>query len=1232
MDPLTAIEKIENFDTPHDFFNTRGKSKLDDDGVPLSPRKQADMRDYLIEFLSKRLKSGSTMNDILATLSDGQITSFGSDIRYEGQVVRYFESRLAELASISSETITYGDIIDAYDNDGGDTSPLWQKYINNAGWQKNLKIELGNHPVYNSYGIIQSKKKVNIVANFILSYFYPNPNGGVDGRINFTFDASAKIVGKIFRDITQCFNAITQCNIGDSATTSFKTLSNRNDFGFVSNDAGNPNWWRFSSNLFTSGKLNLYYENNGFSKLNNFGFNFVVENANDSREIIKIPFNSTQNCGASVDYLMELIIAYKQDQLKGKGKSKGKGKKGGSSQVGGKTPMPNKSNIIRLTPIYDSTLPVIKNNMEGLLYDTKRGGDHEQVQAAKAINAILGTVDELCSLYARLIGVQCIYHVNETLYLYRTAEILSDAQRVAGEMIQRKFIATQYLEKLKIIQAMLTPDMAPQAIRDMITQIETILDPELGVKFIFDEKSGSTNSDIITTLVMKNHLILLKNRLSFIPSPDPDKQPETGATPDNLAALIEILTSYTGEEALNKTTTDGVELWITTYTTFIGKIKSGLHLTQNQEKILKKDGTVILGLDYSFVESTNPSRFKKKGSCTPLQFDCTLYSDINMTLRKFDMIINSVSGRGRSKNYYKRLQDLGYLKQLETLLSKLAINGVYTDGGSAIINILSPIKFTDTDIETWFSNLEKRLGSLFDDLQKNPTLYGGTPTSNRIKSSKPAAINPDDEQRKRSESSVVKSKTNRNRVLDERRGITPTPEQFIDRSDALRKIAEMAASVLNSITVEQISIMAMAPSPSPNTMINDLQTYYFGTNGNGTNADGTIVDPERFESLQDTINEMKDTWISDFMDIKFNLYQYDPYNFIETIPDYMITYLLTEDFGQPAPTGAMAKGAMDADDESDDESDDDDESGKGAMDDDDESGKGAMDADDESGKGAMDADDESGKGAMDADDESGTGAMDAYDESGKGAMDADEESGTGAMDAYDESGTGAMDAYEGDGISDKGDGIYDEVAVEMVAVDKKNIVNELFPNITQQLDANTAIQRQTLTTSTGSPSSPISGTITSINDFAGKLIQLPVSKEIYILVLFSLIHSVMQLKSTDMTDTTYVPPPFVDYIPQIIRYSFFESKAEWESLTDKIGKIYPEVLYTIGNEDTVRNKISDLLRLSGGGSKTRRKKRPSKKRIMKTKRSNANTKKNKKRNSKKLKKKNRKKRTTRRKK
>ena len=1176
----TPIEKIENFDTPHDFYNTRGKAKLDDDGVPLSPRKQADMRDYLIDFLSKRLNSGSTMNDILATLSDGEITSFGSDIRYEGQVVRYFEKNMPQLASDSSETITYGDIIDAYDNAGGNTSPLWQKYINNAGWQKNLKIELGNHPVYNSYGIIQSKKKVNIVANFILSYFYPN--GGGEGRINFTFDASAKIVGKILRDITQCFNAITQCNIGDSATTSFKTLSNRNDFRFVNNVDGNL--WKFSSNLFTSGKLNLYYENNGFSKLNNFGFNFVVQDATKPKNSIIIPFNSTQNTGPSVDYLMELIIAYKQSQPRGKSKGKSKGK----------TPMPNKSNIIRLTPIYDSQFKEIQDYMEGLLYDAKRGGDHEQVQAAKAIKAILGTVDELCSLYARLIGVQCIYHVNETLYLHRTAELLSAAQQAAGEIIQRKFIATEQLEKLKIIQAMLTPGMAPQAIRDMIEQIETILVSD--VEFIFNEKSGSTKSDIITTLVMKNHLILLKNRLNFIPKPTilTDEQTKAFATPDNLATLIANLTSYTGEKVLDET---GVKPWVETYNDFIGKIKSELHLTQNQEKILKKDGTVILGLDYSFVESTNPYRFKKKGSCTPLQFDCTLYSNINMTLRKFDMIINSASGRGRSKNYYKRLQDLGYLKQLETLLSKLAINGVYTDGGSAIINILSPRKFTDTDIETWFSNLEKRLGVLFDNLQKDPTLYGGGPK--KAASSGTTAIKSSALGAAASKSSALGAaaalKTAAKKILKAKKTIEPTPEQFIDRSDALRKIAEMAASVLNSITVEQSN--GTAPSPSPNTMINLLQTYYFGTNADGTNADGTIVDPERFESLKDTINEMEDTWISDFMNIKFNLYQYDPYNFIETIPDYMITYLLTEYFGQPAPThtGAMTKGAMD-DGESDDDESDDDEMGTGAM-----------------GTGAMDM------GVM------GTGDVDGDDVD-------DGDVKVGSQDFL-----GQINDIA-DGIYDEVDGIYDEDDVEMVAVDKKNIVNELFPNITQQLDANTAIQRQTLTTSTGSPSSPISGTITSINDFAGKLIQLPISKEIYILVLFSLIHSVMQLKSTDMTDATYVPPPFVDYIPQIIRYSFFESKAEWESLTDKIGKIYPEVLYTVGDENAVRTNISTLFRLSAGGSKTRRKKRPSKKRNMKTKRnnknkrSNANTKKHKKHNSRKLKKKNRKKRTTHRKK
>jgi hypothetical protein len=204
-----------------------------------------------------------------------------------------------------------------------------------------------------------------------------------------------------------------------------------------------------------------------------------------------------------------------------------------------------------------------------------------------------------------------------------------------------------------------------------------------------------------------------------------------------------------------------------------------------------------------------------------------------------------------------------------------------------------------------------------------------------------------------------------------------------------------------------------------------------------------------------------------------------------------------------------------------------------------------------------------------------------------------------------------------------------------IIMPEKDILNILFPDIIKILDAHNARQRTGLAASTGSPSSPITGTITAINDFADILLQLTYQKEIYILVLFSLIHGIMQEKSPSGTPSA--PSPFDDYIPQQIRYSFFESRDEWMSLTDKIGKIYPGVLHTPGDAPTVKAAISSLLRLSGGGGKTRRKKRPSKKRNMKTKRNkrsnNKYTRSNaKKHNSRKLKKKNRKKRTTHRKK
>jgi hypothetical protein len=285
------------------------------------------------------------------------------------------------------------------------------------------------------------------IQDFILTFLI----GTIDANIYMTFDAAPKIVGKIFRDHDNVSGLIMPQNIGDSATTSFKKLG-RNDDLYLFPQNGQENIFICDRNTLLQGNsdnisdLTMYYENENFSSKFPFNFTFGIKTKVIQKQLNK-SYKDGANQGPALDYLLGLMMEAQGATAENPAKF---------SRVIPATSCLRIGDAIN--PVgEDSTIKDIIINEKGVIFlDMKRGGDHHAVLAALKVlldfidqnkYVIFVTIDRLCALLARLLGIPCILHYNDTITLYKNTYnergVSEEARKAFFAKKEENFI-TQY--------------------------------------------------------------------------------------------------------------------------------------------------------------------------------------------------------------------------------------------------------------------------------------------------------------------------------------------------------------------------------------------------------------------------------------------------------------------------------------------------------------------------------------------------------------------------------------------------------------------------------------------------------------------------------------------------------------------------------------------------------------------------------------------------------------------
>ena len=685
--------KLGIFDTLHDFWKERKLSKNDqedEDDEPMDEDKQYKMRQNLVEFMRRIYlgtenqtgDTGKQINDFLKYLSNQNITSVTSN--YERTVLKYYEEASPirdSLHAKTRESLRYGDIIDSYITAKNNPlkNVLLQKYINSNGTNYILELSCGDHKEYSSFGKIQkSPTLMGYVANFVLNYYYPRITNSAYNAY-FTFDAKTGVVAKTFRDINEVYQLVTPANIADSAVTTFKALNNRNEYFFPENE------WIFNSNYYTNGNVQLKFLKSpkGFSVTNQFGFSLSVQTNNIITE--NFDFSSSQKQGPSVNYLVDLMI------------------------VGNKA-TPNVSSIINLSKLVNAKFQPFINN--GLLFDIKRSGDYEQVNLAshsktKGKATVLSTIDILCSLYARTIGQNSVWHNGEKMTLYRFPSVAIDPALL--EFNSTKHKALDLLQELKIIKKM-EQNGLHNDINIFLQKVIKFYNDGVYIDNLRKKGTAAMRSEFLVTILIKirlidimlglNELLNLITQIGIVINTD-----KMINSSNILQENINKLQQFTLIEDMKNVTQDDytyVSNLITTYeqlpnlSDIINKINSFLDLTPNQIKLLGT-GQIPLGLDYSFytIDSTTIPRFSfgkfnYTGSCQELKFSNKSFANLFDVLNKFERMISSSSSRG-SKNLYDKLHKMEYF----TLTNNLYQSFFYKNIAEDVYNNIQPQNVTN---------------------------------------------------------------------------------------------------------------------------------------------------------------------------------------------------------------------------------------------------------------------------------------------------------------------------------------------------------------------------------------------------------------------------------------------------------------------------------------------------------------------------------------------------------
>lgn len=746
------------FDTIHDFWKERSKTKTNDEDDDIVDESSLEKtRQILLQQFSDKLNMRvGDINKLLQLLTNHTVNSATSN--YEQNVRTYYE--MNPLMTTTAEYITYDDIIDQRGN--------WDTYI--SGMSNMVSIEPGTK--YPSFGAVMAAKKQNMVAEFIMKYMFPQSNSNV----YLTFDAKTGIMRNIFREIEQVFHLITPANVADSASTSFNRLKNgRNIFQFPGEETH-----QFNSNFFTHDNAKIQFVNNEFSDKNGFGFTLKIAPSNSSAMLF--PFSASQSSGPSVNYLVDLLL----------------NKPTNSKHMVNLSSLKNKPALIQ----------------EGILFDLKRGGDYEQVNAAKIVsnelgNVLLSTIDILCSVYARTIHQPVIRHLNETMELYRFDKQANMDTELA-ELIQMKFKVLKLIQNLTLVKNVMENKLIDE-LSGFHGQCKSFI--ESG-KYYFSSslkevKSGvytQSTPEIIVEKMLKHKLTDILEVFQTIKSQIVEfKTHFTSANLDTIQSDLRVLTqlidtfgtkidkqqvkSYIQTqnvlpiiqkyEIQSITGTQSADFVVVNQINqFIQAISSVFVLTNTQSKIMNQ-GLSALGLDVTLTENIGGTVcWIYYNEITSIKLYVKKYNEFCDSLFKLERVLD----RPRHPPFNSVLMDAGYYTQLNALYS-MYLNPKL---GEIVYNMFSPNQLSDESISAWYKSLPQKTDKLKPSMNKMKTYALPLPP-------KPVSAS---KMKRRIEPVVESTRPKRVRVTGGNEDTSVY--QYINLNDLLADISSQAAAYLES--------------------------------------------------------------------------------------------------------------------------------------------------------------------------------------------------------------------------------------------------------------------------------------------------------------------------------------------------------------------------------------------------------------------------------------------------
>ena len=462
------IESLRWIDTIHDFYPVNATARGE------------NVRAILSRFYDDKFNEGDSFNE----KDNNGIKNFLNKFSHDGNgliIPSSIETSTEDYYNKNYNIITVGknsvDIKQIIDKYGQKTAAQVLEQIGVPAYNTSAELQLclNDRKFFKS-----STDKTSFLANVILTFFF---GANINTDVYFLIDAAAGRLDCMFQKIDQASTLINVLSIGDSAVTSVKDKTTKNESKVCgvedynnrfkrkvyldgrntipyTND-GVPGKYEITSNTFTKGKFEIWYQDADlkFSKQNNAAARLYVKYGTGAKTKtwfteFSILASKSPNSGASVGTLKKLILII-NDIKRPENRKKAK------EEI---TKFYKTETQFNLTPILCGMLdePTIdKNDIIRFLYDYKRAGDHEQVNSAfylydkKRYNVIVLTGDLLCSLYARLIGQPCIYiHDGKyDMYRYMPAGEITEEQKKEKKLavlIARKEFILGEMSKINI--------------------------------------------------------------------------------------------------------------------------------------------------------------------------------------------------------------------------------------------------------------------------------------------------------------------------------------------------------------------------------------------------------------------------------------------------------------------------------------------------------------------------------------------------------------------------------------------------------------------------------------------------------------------------------------------------------------------------------------------------------------------------------------------------------------